>query len=429
MNHRKTWLVGLLTAFPSIAVGQPGPMKVVVERAAMRPLPATMRLVATVEPAVRSLIGSEVEGLVMEMPAREGDRVEKGGVICRLNDDTVSAEAASARAKLGERQARLEELETGTRAEELARLKAAHEEAKARFEKWRLEKQRIETLHAAGTTFGKEVYDCEADYLAAKQRMLSAQAQYEEGVAGPRTEVIAQARFQVAEQAAVVERIERDLAKTVIRAPFTGHVVRRETELGQWVQRGGPIVEMIDLTNVLVTVDAPEQAFPYVNVGDPARVQVDALGEVFTGRVKHVIPQADVTARTFPVQIEIDNADGKLKGGMIAWATVTTGPASQTVAVPKDAVDVRRGTPHVCMVVPSERGTVASPMPVTTGADIEDWIAVTSGNVAAGALVVVRGNERILFPSPVEVTNMDVPGTTPPGHAGPTLSKPSSEKR
>ena len=204
MNHRKTWLVSLLAACPSIAAGQPGPMKVVVERAAMRELPATMRLVATVEPAVRSLIGAEVEGLVVEMPAREGDRIEKGGVICRLNDDTLSAEAASARANLGARQAKLEELEAGTRAEELARLKAAHEEAKARYEKWGLEKQRIEALHDAGTTFGKEVYDCEAEYLAARQRVLSAQAQYEEGVAGPRTEVIAQARFQVAEQAAVV---------------------------------------------------------------------------------------------------------------------------------------------------------------------------------------------------------------------------------
>ena len=59
MNHRKTWFVSLLAACPSIAAGQPGPMKVVVERAAMRELPATMRLVATVEPAVRSLIGAD----------------------------------------------------------------------------------------------------------------------------------------------------------------------------------------------------------------------------------------------------------------------------------------------------------------------------------------------------------------------------------
>ena len=418
MKHRKNWLVALVAACPGVALGQMGPIKVVVERARMRPLPATMRLVATVERVVRSVVGTEVEGMVVEMPAREGDLIEKGGVICRLDDYVLSAEAASARARLGTLQARLEELEAGTRPEVLARLKAAHEEAKARFGKWASEKQRIERLGKLGTANEKEIYDTEAEYLAAEQRVRSAQAQYEEGVAGPRAEVIAQARFAVAEQTAVLERLERDLAKTVIRAPFTGHVVKRETELGQWVERGGAIVELIDLASVLVMVDAPEQAFPYVMVGAAARVQVDALGEVFTGRVRHVIPQADEAARTFPVQIEIANPEAKLKGGMIAWATVTTGPEAQVVAVPKDALDMRHGVPYVCVVMSTERGTMATPMPVTAGADIEDWIAITSGDLAPDALVVVRGNERLLFPMPVEVTNMEMPAVDAPPRMG-----------
>jgi len=417
MRYRKTWVLVFLTGLPGAVLAQMPAAKVVAQHAEMRRLPATMPLVATIEPVVRSVIGSEVQGLVVEMPARQGDRIEKGLVVCRLNDDTLSAGLASARARLGALQAHLEELEAGTRAEELARLKAAYEEAKARYQQWTAEKQRIERLKETGTSNEKEIYDTEAGYLAAEQRMFSAQAQHEEAVNGPRAEVIAQARFAVAEQAAVVERTERDLAKTAIRAPFTGFVVKRETEVGQWVQRGGSIVEMIDLSSVLVTVDAPENAFPYVGTDDQATVLVDALGEVFTGRVKHVIWQADVAARTFPVQIEIDNSDVKLKGGMLAWATVTTGPDTEAVAVPKDAVDVRQGTSCVCVVTPTGQGIMAMPTSVTTGADVDDWIAITSGNIAPGALVVVRGNERILFPSPVQVTNMEVPGAPPPSEA------------
>ncbi len=408
MHYRKMGLVIFWLAGSSVAVGQRPGAKVVVERAEVRQLPATMRLVATVEPVVRSMLGAEVEGLVVEMPAREGDLIEKGGVLCKLNDDTLAAALAAAKARLGTLQARLDELQAGTRPEQLAQLKAAYEEAKALYEKWVAEEQRIERLQKMGTANEKEIYDTQAEYQAAQQRLLSAQARCEEGVNGPRTEEIAQARFAVAEQAAVAQRTERDLAKTVIRAPFTGHVVKRHTEVGQWVQHGGSIAELIDLSSVLVTVDAPEQAFPYVKGEDPAAVQVEALAEVFTGRIKHVIPQADMAARTFPVQIEIDNRAGRLKGGMLAWATVTTGPAAPVVAVPKDAVDIRQGTPHVCMVAPTEQGTLAMPMPVTTGADIDDWIAITSGNVAPGAAVVVRGNEMIFFPSPVEVTNPEV---------------------
>ena len=417
-----------LAVLPQASLAQMPATKVVARRAEMRSLPATMQLVATVEPAVRSVIGAEVEGLVVEMPARQGDFVENGGVICRLNDDTLSAALASARARLGGLQAQLDELEAGTRPEELARLKAACAEAEARHRQWAAEKQRVDRLKELGRANEKEVYDTEADYLAAEQRMLAARAQLEEGVNGPRAEVIAQARFAVAEQGAIVRRAEHDQAKTVICAPFAGFVVRRETELGQWTQRGGPIVELLDLSSVLVTVDAPEQAFPYVGVGDPARVQVDALGEVFAGRVKHVVWQADVAARAFPVQIEINNPQVKLKGGMLAWATVTTGPETEVVAVPKDAVDVRRGTPCVCVVAPTEQGTMAMPTSVTTGADIDDWIAITSGNIAPGTLVVVRGNERILFPSPVQVTNMEVPGMPPPSDTPRDPSEAAAER-
>jgi multidrug efflux pump subunit AcrA (membrane-fusion protein) len=407
MKRHKLTLLVLGVIGPGVAWAQMPATKVRVERAQMRPLPATMRLVATVEPAVRSVVGSEVEGLVVAMPAREGDRIEQGGVICRLNDDTLTAELAAAKARLGALQARLDELQAGTRAEQLAQLKAAYEEAQALFAKWTSEKQRMSQLQERGTANEKEMYDTQAEYLAAQQRMVMAQAQYDEGVNGPRVEVIAQARYAVAEQAALVQRTERDLAKTVLRAPFAGYVIRRATEVGQWVERGGPIVEMIDLATVLVALDAPERAFPYVKVNDRARVHVEALADVFDGRVKHITPQADVGARTFHVQLEVDNAAGRLKSGMLAWATVTTGPEAPVVAVPKDAVDMRQGTPHVCVVTTTGQGTTATPMPVTTGADIDDWIAIVSDNVAPDALVVVRGNEMLFFPSPVEVSNPD----------------------
>jgi multidrug efflux pump subunit AcrA (membrane-fusion protein) len=159
------------------------------------------------------------------------------------------------------------------------------------------------------------------------------------------------------------------------------------------------------LDRVLVRVDVPESAIPFVKTGDPARVLVEAVSDEFTGRIKHVIPQADVSARTFPVQIELPNPDGRLKGGMIAWATATSGPAAEVVAVPKDAVDVRQGVSYVCTVTTTDKISTATPMPVTTGADIDEWIAITSGNVAPETLVITRGNERVLFPGPVEISN------------------------
>ena len=121
------------------------------------------------------------------------------------------------------------------------------------------------------------------------------------GVAGPRIQTIARAAFEVAAQQAVVDRIASDLAKATIRAPFGGHVVDRTVEVGEWLAAGGAqVVELVELTRVLVRVDAPESAMPYLMVGGQARVKLDALGRSVVGEIRHVIPQADPRARTFP---------------------------------------------------------------------------------------------------------------------------------
>jgi RND family efflux transporter MFP subunit len=171
---------------------------------------------------------------------------------------------------------------------------------------------------------------------------------------------------------------------------------------------GGPVVELADMSAVLVRVDVPEQAISFNNEGDEVRIKIDALSQWFTGRIEHVIPQAAVDARTFPVEIRIENADHVLKSGMFARATVAAGPEAPAVVVPLDAVVQRHGLDYVAVVTPGPHGgLMASPMPVRLGAQVADWVAITSGELAPGMQVVIRGNENIQFPTPVEPVTMD----------------------
>ncbi len=377
-----------------------GPAKVAVAKVEMRPLPASTTLVGTVEPVTHSLVGSEVAGLVERMPVRQGDFVRAGELICKLKDDTISL-------RLEEARERLKGLEATQR-------------------KWVFEQQRIERLYGSQDAAEKEVYDAKAAHDLA--------------------------RYAASEQRATIARLESELAKTEIKAPFSGFIVSRHTEVGQWMVQGGDVVEIADLSTVLVRVDLPERCLPYVHAGDRAVVRVEALEQSFEGRVRHVMLQADATARTFPVEIAVPNpglveVDGQmipqrvahpqaaggqpagsghsgqaagdqapaadpaglratlLAGGMFARATLQAGPSAMTPTVPKDAVVMRGGVEFVCMVSPGrEQGSLmAIPVPVTTGVDVGDWIAVTSGNLAPGMQVVVKGNELILFPSPIQI--------------------------
>lgn len=397
-------VAAFLAASPP-APAQPGPVKVLTARVEQRQLPNTVTLVGKVQPLRRSTVGSEVAGIVAQMPVRQGDRVEAGQLLCKLDDKTAASRLAEAEGRRNALRAALAELEAGTRAEDLARAKALYENEKAKFQRWVSERQRVKTLYGDSEANEKEVYDTESGYLAAEQMMLAARASYNAAAAGPRREVIDQARFDLAEQQAVVDRYAHDLAVTEIRAPFAGHVVQLHTEVGQWMAQGGAVAEMIDLASVLVRVDVFERSIAYCQAGDSASVKVDALDRTFDGTVTHVIRQGDPQAHTFPVEIEVINESQLLAAGMFARVTIVGGPEAQAVAVPKDAVVQRRGVDYVCMIQSDEKGTKAIPLPVTLGGDIDDWVAITSGNLAPGMEVVISGNESISYPKSVQIVD------------------------
>ncbi len=381
--------------------------KVVVGQAQMIEAPATITLVGTVDPARRSQVAAEIAGLVVEMPARQGDEVPADGILCRLDPETLQLGVLQAEAKLAALQARHEELKNGTRPEALDKLKARFDEASAQFDRWKFEMERVEHLYDGRDSNEKEFVDAKAAYLVARGRKEAARADHELGVNGPRREVISEAEHAVAEQRAVVASAKADLSNATIRAPFAGYVVQRTVEVGEWVAQGGKVAELIELSTVLLRVDAPESAMPYLTVGNPARIQIDALKRSFEGRIKHIIPQADPRARTFPVEVEVDNGERLLAAGMFARVTLTGGAAEPVVAVPLDAIVERAGVAYVATVIPDQSGGKAGVLlPVTVGAEVGDMIAITSGNVAPGMQVITHGNEHILpFPTPVEIVD------------------------
>jgi len=409
MNQRTCIILAMLTVPVSIdpASAQMPATKVVTAKTRELEAPSTITLVGTVRAVRRSEIGSEMAGIVKTMFCRQGDLVESGAPLCKLDDTSLVLRLAEARANLDSLKARHEELLAGTREQELKQLKALLEESVANYDRWKFEMGRIDRLYQGSDSNDKEYQDTLASYRSTEQRMIAAQAAYDLAVEGPRKEVIAQAAYEVAEQQAVVDRLQSDIDKTSIRAPFAGYVVERYAEVGRWIPAGGRVVELADLATVLARVDVPESALPYLNVGDTTRVKVDALRQTFHGRIKHIIRQADEIARTFPVEIELENEDGLLAGGMFVRATVPTGAIHRVVAVPKDAIVEREGVDYVAVVLPHQQdSTMAALTAVTVGAEIEDWIAIRSGNVPEGATVITRGNEDIMpFPTPVLIVD------------------------
>lgn len=390
----------LALAAPGFPQGPPAtPVAVcpVVERES----PATIRLVGTVLPDKRSIVASEVEGPIISFDAQEGRFLRAGETICHIDPTVAKMWLDETVSRLDSLRQRLTELETGTRPEELRRLRAAVAEAQAWYDRWEFERGRVEDLYAREAGSVTERHNTAMDYEAAKRRLEQSKAALELAENGPRREEIAQAKFNVAAQEAAVRRLTRQHEKTRIAAPFDGFVIMKRTEVGEWIDSGGPIAEMVGIETVRVRVDVPEHAIPFATQGNPAAVEVEALSKRFAADVSRVIPLAPAAARTFPVEIDLPNHDHALLPGMFVWAHVPAGPNAKRLFVNKDAVVLQGTSRSVYVVRAGERGQMAVPTPVSTGLEIEGEIEITAAGIQAGDLLVCRANERLFGPTPV----------------------------
>lgn len=397
--------LGLLATTPAAAQPPIAPPRAVPVKTApvvARTVVDEVRFIASVEPSVSTTVAAEVAGSVVEVPAREGDRIVAGqSVLARLDTRPREIQRREAEAVMARAREELEKLERGYRVEEVAQRAAEKAEQAAIFERTERDFLRAERLHREELISLADLQQAQATFEAARQRHRRAAEALRMAESGPRPEEIAQARADVAATRARVDRIVDEIRRSTVIAPISGYVVRKHVEVGAWVQPGTPVADLIALDPVEVTGPVGEREIRRVRVGEAARVTVDAYpGRAFDGRITAVIPGADPASRTFPVKVAVANPEGLLKAGMFARVAVRTGKGRTAVFVPKDAM-VRRGGQDFIFLVD---GGLAELVRVRAGTEVDGLVEIEGDGLAAGRPVVTLGNEFLQPGTPVSPT-------------------------
>ncbi|MDE0145672.1 MAG: efflux RND transporter periplasmic adaptor subunit [Nitrospira sp.] len=338
----------------------PPPSPVRVAPVLQREVKRTVTLVGTVEPWKRSVVASEVEGLVQAFTAEEGMKVKRGDLLARLRTRTLRIRLDSA--------------------------VAIYRESGARYERAKRNLKRVRALFKRELVTQKDFDDAVAEEAALKERLSQLDAE--------------------------IRQVRDSLNKSTVVAPFDGWITQEFTEIGQWVEEGGPVVEMVDLSHVQVEVPLPERYVSHIQIHDPVTATFDGLPAFEAqGRVFSLVAQADRTARTFPVKVEIPNPALAIKSGMVSRVTLRIDRPHQGLVVPKDALVLRGGKAFVFRV---NEGTVVDQIPVTAILHVEDLVEI-EGPVQAGMDVVVEGNERLFPGQSVRILESpgEAPGNTP----------------
>jgi HlyD family secretion protein len=390
-------ILALMATLPMLAHAAQagaGPIPVVVSTIVEQQIATAVEVVGSVEPQLATTLSTEIAGFTLRFDLREGEFVHQGKtVVAQLKSTELGLALAEAEAELAKARADLTKLKRGLRPEEIDEKRAEVAEKKAWVEKYAKDVERTKSLVTRDMVSLSEFNQAEANYLAAKAQYERTLRSLRVAELGFRQEEIAAAEAEVQRLQAKVQRLREDVQKTVIRSPVSGFITHRYAEIGQWVERGGRVADIIDLAAVLVRVPVHERDIRLVQVGNEALVTLDALpNRTFSGRVKYMTPQADLASRTFPVKIEVPNTpDHVIKAGMFARVTLHTGSAQPSVFVPKDAV-VRRASGQVVFVVEDAKARL---VPIKTGRTHEGLIEVAEGQLTPGEAVVVTGNELL----------------------------------
>jgi HlyD family secretion protein len=284
--------------------------------------------VEATEVRVAAKVGGRLESLGFE----EGDRVEAGQELARIETTDLSLAHDQARAERDLAAAELRLRLAGARKEDIAELEAQLRGIEADLAAARLDLARLEELLAKGSGTEKSRDDARARRDALDARREAARQALERARAGSRPEEIQAARARLDAAEARVAQIGQQIADAAIPSPLAGVVTEKLVEKGEILAPGAPVALVVDLDHAWLTVYVSEPDLARIRIGQPAEVVADD-GTRRQGRISYVASQAEFTPRNvqtrdervklvFRIKIALENADGVFKPGMPAEARI-----------------------------------------------------------------------------------------------------------
>ena len=290
-------------------------------------------------------VSPQVEGIVAELHAGEGDTVNAGATLARL----TSRELAGLKA----------DYLNALSAERLARTELAREE-----------------------NLWEKKITSEADVQSARASFSAANAAREAAENRLHAVGIGHGVLDGLDEAA-----DGALAQAYVTAPITGEIIQRSVSLGETVSAGGePVFVIIDDSVVWADIAVYKEDLGKVEEGQTVILQRDDGQRLAEGKISTVLPVIDETSRTATARVIVDNAEHRLKPGQFVTARIETGGAAAVVRVPSDAVVTVEE--RLSVFVPTGDGF--QPREVRSGASSDGYTEILSG-LSAGDEFVSEG--------------------------------------
>ena len=336
-----------------------------------------VEVVGTLAAEDEVMLSSEADATVSRILADLGDRVTAGQVLVELDREKRQYSLDQQRASLARALARYGAVEPGKlpsieQTPDVQRAAAELAQAMQGFD-------RAEELHRRQLVPKQQLDDAETT-LKAKQ------AGYDSALQNAKN-----LRADIDASDAGMKLADRQLRDTYIRAPFDGYIQKRVVSLGELVKAQSPVMSVVRVDPLKVTAEIPERMGPWIKVGQPVSLQVDALPDkTLTGTVSRISPAVNIQTRAFAFEARVPNADAMLKPGTFARVRLETSKVEPVLTLPYAAMQYRYGVNRAFVL----EGDHLSAHELKTGERMGDRIEIVSG-VKPGDTVAVSDIETL----------------------------------
>ena len=258
----------------------------------------------TVE-ATDAQLGFEAAGRIDTILVHEGDRVQAGQPLARLDQAELNARRQQAAAQLAAAQATLTELERGNRTQDVQQGRDALTAANQRLADAQRDLDRTRRLFDGGAVSREALDKAQLAFDVAQSQHDQAAQALQLLEIGPRPERIDAQRAVVAAAQATIQQINALLANAMIRAPFDGVVTVKDREVGETVSPGAPVLTVTNLNDRWVRIYIPETSIGAVHLGETATITADTYkGRVYRGAVSFIASEAEFTPKNVQTKDE-----------------------------------------------------------------------------------------------------------------------------
>ncbi|MCF8215704.1 MAG: efflux RND transporter periplasmic adaptor subunit [Chlorobium sp.] len=309
-------LVGVTIAITLFFFSREKPVEVTTATSFRKEVIHVVTATGRIGPEIEVAMSPDVSGEIIELPVRDGQHVEKGELLFRIQPDVYINQVEQSQAQLN--LAKSQSLEAQSR-----KIKAQDDFRKA-------------------SLLYKEKLISETDYLAAKTNADATRAFYEAS------------RYSIEQNRSLLDQNQERMRKTVVKAPIEGAIIKLNSKIGERVVGTGQfpgteVLRVANLDSMQVEVEVNENDIVNVHKGNPVSITVDAFGErIFRGIVHEIsnsaVSQAAGTQEevtNFSVKIRILDHKRLLKPGMSATADIEAQRVKNALVVPIQSVTVR----------------------------------------------------------------------------------------